>query len=115
MFRSGGWDGIIKSPYFMVPPESSSCVNRLTSLALERQLWRLPSHGADDLIRTGHPRHAGKDNVHTGVMLLHRGGGAAVPHHDTIVILAAGIPQAAFDDTSGGVSSEEQRRYPKAA
>src|SRR5687767_9623602 len=99
MFRSGGWDGIIKSPYFMVPPKSSSCSNRRPSLELGLKLCRLPPDSADDLIRTGHPRHTGKDNVHTGVMLLHRGGGAAVPHHDTVVILVSSIPQAAFDNT----------------
>src|SRR5712692_3262135 len=106
MFRSGGWDGIIKSPYFIVPPRSSPCLNRRTSLALGLKLGKLPPDGVDDLIRTGHPRHAGKDNIHTGVMLLHGSGGAAVPHHDTIVILVSGIPQAAFDNTSGGVASE---------
>src|SRR5215510_16139126 len=78
-------------------------------------LCRLASDGVDDLIYTGHPCHAGKDNVHAGIMLLHRTGGAAVPHHDTIVILVSGIPQAAFDHTSGGVAREEQCGYPKAA
>src|SRR4029450_2046889 len=106
MFRSGGWDGIIKSPYFMVPPGSSWCLNRLTSLALRRQLCRLVPDGVDDLIYTGHPCHAGKDNVHAGVVLLHRGGGAAVPYHDAVVILVSGIPQAAFDYTGGRVPGE---------
>src|SRR5215510_11234524 len=115
MFRSGGWDGIIKSPYFMVPPESSWCLNRFTSLALRRQLCRLATDGVADLVHIGHPCHAGKDNVHAGVMLLHCGSSAAVPHHDTIVILVSGIPQAAFDHTGGGVSSEKQRGHPKAA
>src|SRR2546428_8146279 len=81
-----------------------------------RLAWSsLPTDGVDDLIHTGHPRHAGKDDVHAGVMLLHRAGGAAVPHHHTIVILVSSIPQAAFDHTGGGVSSEEQRGHPKAA
>src|SRR5262249_35555937 len=80
-----------------------------------RSVRRLPPHGIDDLIHTGHPRHAGKDNVHASVMLLHRRGGAAVSYHNTIVILVSRIPQAAFDHTSGGVSSEEQRGHPKAA
>src|SRR5438132_5666264 len=115
MFRSGGWDGIINSPYFMVPPGSSGCLNRCTSLALGRKLCRLASDGVDDLVHTGHPCHAGKDNIHAGIVLLHRTSGAAVPHHDTVVILVSGIPQAAFDHTGGGVSGEEQRGYPKAA
>src|SRR4029453_18381926 len=115
MFRSGGWDGIIKSPYFIVPPGSSWCANLPTSLALGRQLCRLAADGVDDLIHTGHPCHAGKDNVHAGVMLLHRGGGTAVPHHDTIVILVSGVPQGAFDHTGGGVAGEQQRGHPKAA
>src|SRR5262249_17838599 len=106
-------DGIINSPYFMVPPGSSWCSNRFTSLALGRKLGRLRPDGVDDLIHTGHPCHAGKDNVHAGVMLLHRTGGAAISHHDTIIILVSRIPQAAFDHPSGGVSGEEQRRYPK--
>src|SRR2546421_2571566 len=78
-------------------------------------LSKLPRHGVDDLIHTGHPCHTGKDDVHAGIMLLHRSGGAAVPHHYTIVILVSSIPQAAFDHTGGGVSSEEQRGHPKAA
>ena len=53
---------------------------------------RLPADGADDLVDAGHPRHAGKDKVHTGVMLLHGGGGTAVPHHHTIVVLVSGVP-----------------------
>ena len=69
MFRSGGWDGIIKSPYFMVPPESLPCLRRLASLAPGLKLRRLPSDGADDLIHTGHPRHAREHEVHTGVMI----------------------------------------------
>src|SRR4029434_5480738 len=72
-----------------------------------RQLCRLAADGVDDLIHTGHPCHAGKDNIHAGVMLLHRGGGAAVPHHDTIVILVSGIPQTSCDYTGGRVASEE--------
>src|SRR5712691_11827979 len=115
MFRSGGWDGIIKSPYFMVPPGSSWCLNRFTSLALGRKLCRLASDSVDDLIHTGHPCHAGKDNIHAGIVLLHRTGGAAVPHYDTIIVLVSGIAQAAFDHTGGGVSGEEQRGYAKAA
>src|SRR5438132_6518284 len=94
---------------------SSWCLNRRISLALGRRLCRLRPDGVDDLIHTGHPCHAGKDDVHAGVMLLHRRGSAAVPHHDTVVILVSGIPQAAFDHTGGGVSSEQQRGYPKAA
>src|SRR5215471_12808517 len=115
MFRSGGWDGIIKSPYFIVPPRSSECSNRRTSLALRRKLCRLRPDGVDDLIHTGHPRHAGKDDVHAGVVLLHRTGSAAVPYHDTVVILVSGISQAAFDHTGGGVAGEQQRGDPKAA
>src|SRR5215475_8355168 len=78
-------------------------------------LCRLAPDGVDDLIHTGHPCHAGKDNIHAGIVLLHRTGGAAVPHHDTVVILVSGIAQAAFDHTGGGVSCEDQRGYPKAA
>src|SRR5678816_1735376 len=96
----------IKSPYFMVPPESSWCLNRFTSLALRRQLYRLATDGVDDLVHTGHPCHAGKDNVHAGVVFLHRRGGTAVPHHDTVVILISGIPQAALDHTGSGISGE---------
>src|SRR5215475_1002022 len=81
----------------------------------ERKLCRSLPDGVDDLIHTGHPCHAGKNNVHAGIMLLYRTGGAAVPHHDTVVILVSGIPQAAFDHTGGGVSCEDQRGYPKAA
>src|SRR5262249_38632837 len=91
------------------------CLSRFTSLALEHQLCRLASDGVDDLIRTGHPCHTGKDNIHAGIVLLHCTGGAAVPHHDTVVILVSGISQAAFDHTGGGVSREEQRGHPKAA
>src|SRR5262245_47912777 len=40
-------------------------------------LCRLAPNGVDDLIHAGHPCHTGKDNVHTGVVLLHRRGGAA--------------------------------------
>src|SRR5215831_17787898 len=90
-------------------------LNRCSSLALGLKLSRLAPDGVDDLIHTGHPCHAGKDNVHAGVVLLHRTGGAAVPHHDTVVILVSSIPQAAFDHTGGGVSGEEQRGDPKAA
>src|SRR5215510_7050120 len=115
MFRSGGWDGIIKSPYFIIPPGSSWCANLRTSLTMGRQLCRLVPNGVDDLIHTGHPGHAGKDNIHAGVVLLHRTGSAAVPYHDTIVVLVSGIPQAAFDYPGGGVSREEQRGHPKAA
>ena len=115
MFRSGGWDGIIKSPYLMATPESSWCLNRFTSLALGLKLCRLASDGVDDLIHTGHPGHAGKDNVHAGVVFLHRGGGAAVPYHDAVVILVSGIPQAAFDHTGGRVPGEQQCGHSKAA
>src|SRR5215831_19680826 len=115
MFRSGGWDGIIKSPYFMVPPGSSWCLNRCTNPALALKLCRLASDGVDHLIHTGHPCHAGKDNVHAGIVLLHGSGSAAVPHHDTIVILVSSIPQAALDDTGGGVAGEEQRGHTEAA
>jgi len=69
---------------------------------------RSPTDGVDDLVHTGHPRHAGKDDVHAGVMLLHRAGGAAVPHHYTIVVLVSGVPQGAFDDPSRGVPGENQ-------
>src|SRR5439155_10782320 len=53
---------------------------------------RLPADSLDDLVHTGYPGHAGKDNVHTGVMFLHSGGGAAVPHHHAIVVLISGVP-----------------------
>ena len=66
--------------------------------------------GVDDVVDAGHPCHAGKHEVHTSVMLLHRGGGTAIPHHRAIIILVAGVPQCPLDDTGGRVPCEDQRR-----
>src|SRR5262245_785639 len=82
-------------------PRRTGCVGIGTPPA-GLKLSRLSSDGVDHLIHTGHPRHAGKDDVHASVMLLHCSGGAAVPHHDAVVILVSSIPQTAFDHTGGG-------------
>src|SRR2546425_10560661 len=100
----------------MTKPWGSIPIAWLPQMVHRRLAWSsLPTDGVDDLIHTGHPRHAGKDDVHAGVMLLHRAGGAAVPHHYTIVVLVSGVPQGAFDDPSRGVPGENQGSNTKAA
>jgi hypothetical protein len=47
---------------------------------------RSPTDAIDDVVDTGHPRHAGEHEVHTGVMRLRRGGGTAIPHHHALII-----------------------------
>jgi hypothetical protein len=71
---------------------------------------RSPTDGVDDVVDTGHPRHAGEHEVRTGVMLLRRGGGTAITYHHAIIILVAGVPQRPLDDASGRVPRQDQGR-----
>ena len=61
---------------------------------------RLAADGGDDFVNASHPRHPGKHDLYTGLMLLHSGRGAAIPHHHAVIVLVPGVPQRSLDHTS---------------
>src|SRR5262249_12321818 len=65
--------------------------------------------GVDHFVHPRHPPHAGKHQVHTDLMLLHRGRGAAISYYHAIVVLVPRVPQGAFHHARRRVPGENQR------